>query len=97
MRIYWKKLRAAINGTAKDIKGLKKLQRESLQPRWDVSKQYLLYHLKWEATRLCSIAAHSRNRIHKPGSTLEEQAKFIGDGALAFALDTPIDTPKAVA
>lgn len=86
MKLDRKKMTEAIKSTAAEIKELKKLQRESLQPRFGWKENSRLRTLKWEANRLCTLIAHSRKHIHKQGMTLEEQAELVGDGLMAFAL-----------
>jgi hypothetical protein len=38
-----------------------------------------LRELKARATRLCSLRAHLRGRLHRRGMSLEEQAAFVDD------------------
>ena len=38
-----------------------------------------LRDLKLRATRLCSLRAHLRGRLHRRGMTMEEQAAFVDD------------------
>ena len=79
MRINREKLAKQINLVVADIKELKSIFRESGQPR--LKDHYMMWcrlgRLKDDVTLLCSIQAHSRGRIHKKGSSLEEQADFI--------------------
>jgi hypothetical protein len=91
MKMNWVKLKAAIASVTKDIRAMKALQRESHQPRWGFggNDEGALRGLKWEATRLSCIAAHTRGHLHmrkwgKRVWTAEEQAKFIGKGMEVF-------------
>lgn len=74
------------------IRALKDIMRESGQPRKYGFKSYtkpdgtrvayleIEWDLAWakrQATLLYATRAHKRARVHKKGSTLEEQADFI--------------------
>ena len=72
------KLRADIKAATNHLRDLKKVMRERGQPRvtWKIRAE--IYTWKAQATMLCSLMAHSRGRIHRPGKmTMEEQAAFV--------------------
>lgn len=86
MRLDKEKMKNAIKSTAKDIKELKKVMRQSGH-NITTMEFYGLRDLKYEATRLCTLIAHSRGHIHRNGMTLDEQKEAVGDGLMAFEIN----------
>lgn len=85
MKMDWNKLKTAIHANIEDIRALKKEMRRSYYHPSGAMYSALKDH-KYEATRLYSIAAHARGRIHRKGWTLEQQAEWLGRSAESFAL-----------
>jgi DNA gyrase/topoisomerase IV subunit A len=79
MKMNIQKLKQDLNNVAAKIVEVKAILREPHQPRKTWRTQPELESLKYEATRLCSIRASHRGKIHMKGKTLEEQAEFVGD------------------
>jgi hypothetical protein len=67
-----KKLVLEIKSLAEEIRSTKKIARTHRDPdQW--ASQCALPGLKARATLLCAMRAHTRGRVHRPGSTLEAQ------------------------
>ena len=63
-----------------EIKHLKTLRREPLQPRWTFKEIEAFMRLKVEATVLCACQARSRGRTHLrnfPYGPFADEAKFL--------------------
>lgn len=94
MKLDIQKLKKALRDTAGDIKKLKTEMRQSgYNPSAKEYRQLGL--LKYEATRLCSIRAHGRGRVHMKGSTLEDQADYIGEGWKTFEVPAAEEAGEA--
>ena len=71
------KLKTDLKETAAKIVELKKIFRESGQPRlWPVHYRDMK-RLKWQATLLCAIKAHSHGKLHLMHQSLDEQWEMI--------------------
>jgi hypothetical protein len=77
-------LRIEIHATADELRALKRWLRTPPDARPEApTTSAKLYPLRWRATLLCMLVAHSRGRIHQRATaSLEEQA-----AALVEALD----------
>lgn len=98
MKIDRPRLLSAVHSTNHAIRELKGILREPHQPRkepWGKTERALLT-LKAVATKLHSITAHSRGRIHlsRVFPSLDEQANFIEKEAEDFIL---AEAPNALA
>lgn len=86
LRLDREKLRSELKTIIPEIKALKKLQRESLQPNYGYREHYRRLHLKKQANLVCTILAHSRGRIHKQGMSPEDQAALVAEKLPVYAL-----------
>jgi hypothetical protein len=80
MKIDVKKARAELAGMVERIRELKRRRGESRQPRWTLDDAHDLIGLRREATLMCAMLAHRRNRLHlRALGSLEKQAELLGD------------------
>ena len=88
LKINLEKLREDMKNTADELRGLKSILRESGQPRVDWRIYASLGKLKIQATKLCSLRAHARERLHRP-SVLDfvAQGAYIADLLPQYALE----------
>lgn len=77
MALNIKKLKTEINETALELIALKRILRESGQPRVTYKTHVDRKALKHHATVLCSLRAHCRGKIHLRGLTVEQQYELV--------------------
>jgi hypothetical protein len=95
MNAFRQIIRADIHSTADEIRRLKRWWRTPPDDRPEPPvTRFALHRLKWRATLLCMIMAHSRGRIHlRSTSRVEDQARAIVEALDAFEpmkLQTPL-------
>lgn len=88
LKINVEKLREDMKDTAQELRGLKGIMRESGQPRFTWRVRASIGDLKVKATKLCSLRAHTRGRLHRP-SLLDSAAQeaYIADLLPKYALE----------
>lgn len=88
LKINTVKLREDLKTTAEELRALKGILRESGQPRVTWRTHASLGSLKAKATKLYSLRAHARSRLHRP-SVLDSAAQgaYIADLLQQYALE----------
>jgi hypothetical protein len=98
--IDWKKLRAAIHEDVRALKEMKARKLESGHPHWNgLLDERNLIKAKKRATIHCSIAAHSRKKMHtltregrfgvRYPQTMKDQEELIADYLPQYLLPEP--------